>query len=112
MSRRALFALMSVLVLAFSMTAAQADDTVVPTTISIEEMFNNINGLRASKQLAPLTINSELTQAAQEQADYISNTGNYAHYHGGSSPMTRAMSAAYQTTEWCCSENTHRTQIG
>jgi len=75
-------------------------------------MFNNVNALRASKQLAPLTLNSTLTQAAQEQADYISNTGNYAHYHGGSSPTTRAMSAAYQTTEWCCSENTHRTQIG
>jgi LysM repeat protein len=76
------------------------------------EMFNNVNALRQSQQRAPLTINTALTQAAQEQADYISQTGNYSHVHGGSSPTSRAMSAAYQTTEWCCSENTHRTQIG
>jgi LysM repeat protein len=114
MSRRALFALVTVLILALNITVytAQADDTVPPAIMPITEMFNNVNALRQSQQRVPLTINSALTQADQEQADYISNTGNYAHYHGGSSPTTRAMSAAYQTTEWCCSENTHRTQIG
>jgi LysM repeat protein len=111
MARRSLFVLL--LVFAFSFASQlQADDTVIPPPMPLEEMFNNVNALRASKNLAPLTLNSALTQAAQEQADYISNTGNYAHYHGGSSPTTRAMAASYQTTEWCCSENTHRTQIG
>jgi LysM repeat protein len=75
-------------------------------------MFSDVNALRQSKGRVPLTINNALTAAAQEQADYISHTGNYAHVHGGSSPTSRAMAAGYQTTEWCCSENTHRTQIG
>src|SRR5687767_5920193 len=104
MARRALFVLMSLVVLAFSMTATHAQE--IPPPMPLTEMFNNVNALRASKQLVPLTLNEALNRAAQEQADYISNTGNYAHYHGGSSPTTRAMSAAYQTTEWCCSENT------
>lgn len=79
---------------------------------SVEDMFNKVNALRQYHGRAPLTLVPALTAAAQEQADYISNTGIYAHNHGGSSPNTRALAAGYQTTAWCCSENTHRTQIG
>lgn len=114
MSRRTLLVFISVLLVGLNITAltTQADDIVPTTPISLEEMLNNVNALRISKQRAPLIVNDALNRAAQEQADYISNTGNYAHYHGGSSPTTRATTAGYQTTEWCCSENTHRTQIG
>lgn len=113
MARRMILAVVSVLIFAAlsGKDAVQAQGAA-PSTISIEEMFNDVNALRQSQGRVPLTINSALTLAAQEQADYISHTGNYAHVHGGSSPTSRAMNAGYQTTEWCCSENTHRTQIG
>lgn len=86
-------------------------DPYVPA-VDIFDMINKVNALRQSKGLAPLAINEELSAAAQEQADYISRTGNYAHEHNGSTPGTRAIAAGYQTTEWCCSENTHRSRIG
>lgn len=115
MVRRMILAVVGVFVLGV-VTTVQAQSIApaqaAPSTISIEQMFNDVNALRQSKGRLPLTINSALTAAAQEQADYISHTGNYAHVHGGSSPTSRAMAAGYQTTEWCCSENTHRTQIG
>jgi LysM repeat protein len=86
-------------------------DPNVPAT-DVNDMFNKVNALRTHKQRASLAWNDALTRAAQEQADYISHTGNYAHIHNGSSPGSRALAAGYQTTEWCCSENTHRTQVG
>lgn len=76
------------------------------------EMVQKVNALRQSRGLAPLSINQALSGAAQEQADYISNTGIYAHVRNGSSPESRALAAGYVTTEWCCSENTHRTRVG
>jgi LysM repeat protein len=96
--------------------AAQDDlsaliDPYSPVT-GLEDMLDKVNALRESKGLQPLAINPELTAAAQEQADYISRTGNYAHEHNGSTPTTRSLAAGYQTTEWCCSENTHRTRVG
>lgn len=111
MARRIILAVVSVLVLGIMAVTVQAQ-VAAPSAISLTEMFNNVNALRQSQGRVPLTINSALTLAAQEQADYISHTGNYAHVHNGSSPTSRATNAGYQTTEWCCSENTHRTQIG
>lgn len=86
-------------------------DPKVPAT-SVDDMFSKINALRAARGRAPLTWNAALAAAAQEQADYISRTGNYAHVRAGSSPGSRALAAGYQTNVWCCSENTHRTQVG
>lgn len=114
MSRRMILAVVNVLIFAVMTVQAQAAQATIPpyATISITEMFNNVNALRQNQGRVPLTLNSALTLAAQEQADYISHTGNYAHVRNGSSPTSRAMNAGYQTTEWCCSENTHRTQVG
>ena len=99
----------------FAVTAQEDISQLINPTnpaVSVEDMFNKVNALRQNLGRTPLTLVPALTTAAQEQADFISNTGNYAHVHGGTSPRTRALAVGYQTTEWCCSENTHRTQVG
>lgn len=122
MPRRLTFIVLGLLgIVALSLTVYHVKATselrhlIDPTNpaVDVNDMYNKINALRQSRGQSALVINDALIRAAQEQADYISNTGIYAHVHvDGSSPESRALAAGYQTTEWCCSENTHRTQVG
>jgi LysM repeat protein len=122
MTRRAILIVIGMLVLSTLSLAVyhvkatdELHQLISPTNpaTDVPDMLHKINALRQSRGVATLTVNSNLIVAAQEQADYISHTGIYAHVHAdGSSPESRALAAGYQTTEWCCSENTHRTQVG
>ena len=67
---------------------AQAQDT--------GDLLARINNLRAQHGLPSYSINGALTNAAQQQAQWIVDTGTIAHTHpDGSGPRTRALAAGY-----------------
>jgi Cysteine-rich secretory protein family/LysM domain len=67
---------------------AQAQDT--------GDLLGRINSLRAQKGLPGYSINGALSVAAQQQAQWIVDTGTVAHTHpDGSGPRTRALTAGY-----------------
>ena len=68
--------------------------------------LQEINRLRAEAGLQPFAYNAQLEEAANVQADWMIVNWSYAHYHGGSTPTTRATAADYSDYDWCCTENT------
>lgn len=64
------------------------------------------NRLRTELGLPPFTYNNQLAQAASVQAEWMIRNWSYTHYHGGSTPTTRALAAGYTDYDWCCTENT------
>ncbi len=63
-------------------------------------MVGRVNSLRASLGLYSYTVSSALTVAAQQQAQWIVETGNVSHTHpDGSGPRTRAVNAGYPSTD-------------
>lgn len=76
---------------------AQAQDAA-------SDLFNRVNGLRASLGLAPYRLNSALAAAAQDHAQWMAATGQVTHTRSdGSTPRTRA--AAYGYSSSWVSEN-------
>ena len=70
-------------------TAVQAQDPAL-------EMFNLINQFRVEIGLPPFSWNGTLAIAAQQQANFIAQTGNYTHTGtNGSTPQTRATALGY-----------------
>lgn len=64
-----------------------------------QDLLNLVNAERQNSGLVALTLNSQLTQAAQSQADYIASTGVLSHTGaGGSTPGQRVSATGYQ---WC-----------
>ena len=71
---------------------AQAQDS--------SDLLARINNLRAQHGLPGYTINGALTIAAQQQAQWIVDTGTIAHTHpDGSGPRTRAVAAGYPSPQ-------------
>ncbi|PJF21793.1 MAG: hypothetical protein CUN56_09255 [Phototrophicales bacterium] len=63
------------------------------------ELLGRINGLRASLGLHPYTLNGALTAAAQNQANWMVETGQISHTQAnGSTPRTRAQAAGYASS--------------
>lgn len=63
---------------------------------STNEIVQLVNQLRADHGLTPYQVNSALTAAAQNHANWMSQTGLYTHAGaGGSTPQTRANAAGY-----------------
>jgi hypothetical protein len=64
------------------------------------DLLGRINNLRASLGRAPYSLNGALSGAAQDQAQWIVNTGNVSHTReDGSGPRTRALAYGYGTTD-------------
>lgn len=92
MKRLYLILLMVALTLAAHPAPLQAQDDV-------GELLGRINGLRTSLGLRGYTLNAALTAAAQNQASWMSNSGQISHTQpDGSTPRTRAVAAGYQST--------------
>jgi hypothetical protein len=76
-----------------------------PDPIIVEDLFNRMNNLRASRGLGAFQMNPALTAAAQYQAEWLVTTGIRTHFRpDGSRPSTRAADFGY-VGEWCCGEN-------
>lgn len=78
----------------FTALPSQAQDEV-------GDLLGRVNNLRASKGLAPYSLNGSLTAAAQNQAQWlIANDCTIAHTHpDGSNPRSRAQAAGYPTAD-------------
>jgi hypothetical protein len=64
------------------------------------DLLARINNLRAQHGLPGYSINGALTVAAQQQAQWIVDTGTIAHTHpDGSGPRTRALAAGYPSLQ-------------
>ncbi len=64
------------------------------------DLLGRINNLRAQHGLPGYTLNAALMVAAQQQAQWIVDTGTIAHTHpDGSGPRTRALAAGYPSTD-------------
>lgn len=62
-------------------------------------LLSLINNLRASLGLHPYTLNSALTAAAQNHANWMASTGQISHTQpDGSTPRTRAQAAGYASS--------------
>lgn len=68
------------------------------------DLLSRVNGLRASVGVAPYSLNSALSAAAQDQAQWMASTGSISHTRpDGSGPRSRA--AAYGYPSAFVSEN-------
>ena len=64
------------------------------------DLLGRMNALRAQHGLPGYSINGALTIAAQQQAQWIVDTGTIAHTHpDGSGPRTRAIAAGYPSLQ-------------
>ncbi|MBC7812524.1 MAG: LysM peptidoglycan-binding domain-containing protein [Burkholderiales bacterium] len=64
------------------------------------DLLGRVNGLRGGQGLYPYNLNGALSAAAQQQAQWIADTGSVSHTHpDGSGPRTRAVAAGYPTTD-------------
>ncbi len=86
---------------------AAREVVALPDPAVIPDMVNRVAELRTSRGLPPLTLNAQLTAAAQDQANWLVETGIRAHRRpeDGSRAVHRAEAAGYQYEGWCCGEN-------
>jgi hypothetical protein len=64
------------------------------------DLLARVNNLRAQNGVPGYSLNSALSVAAQQQAQWIVDTGTVAHTHpDGSGPRTRALSAGYPSID-------------
>src|SRR5664279_3290355 len=69
---------------------------VLPAQAQSGDLLGLINNLRAQHGLPAYSMNGALSVAAQQQAQWIIDTGTIAHTHpDGSGPRTRAVAAGY-----------------
>jgi hypothetical protein len=76
----------------FAFFTAQAQES--------SDLLGRLNSLRTQRGLASYSVNGALTAAAQQQAQWIVDTGTVAHTHpDGSGPRTRALAAGYPSVQ-------------
>jgi len=64
-----------------------------------QDLLGLINGLRAERGLAAYSLDAALSAAAQNQADWMAQTGEISHTQSdGSTPRSRAAAAGYPST--------------
>jgi hypothetical protein len=64
------------------------------------DLLGRVNALRASVGRAPYTLNSALSAAAQDQAQWMASTGSVSHTRpDGSGPRTRAAAYGYPSAQ-------------
>jgi hypothetical protein len=79
--------------------AALALQMPVHAQDAVSDLLSRINGLRSELGIHPYTLNSALSAAAQNQANWMANTGQVSHTQSdGSTPRTRAAAAGYGST--------------
>ncbi|MGJ3237239.1 MAG: CAP domain-containing protein [Anaerolineae bacterium] len=80
---------------------------IIPTTQAqgaTQDLLGRINNLRAERGLPPYTLNSALSAAAANHAQWMANTAQVSHVQdNGSSPRSRAQANGYNS-QWV-SEN-------
>jgi hypothetical protein len=106
--RPAVFILLIVLGLAAYTTAAQTHRVVqvMPDPSVVPDMLTRVNALRARRGLPPYRLNARLSIAAQDQANWLVETGIRAHRRpDGSRASDRAARVGYVGEGWCCGEN-------
>ena len=66
------------------------------TDISVDKLNQLVNEQRQKNNLPPLTINSELTTAAQKKANVMFQDNCWAHYCNGTTPWDFILGAGYK----------------
>ncbi|MCL4248748.1 MAG: CAP domain-containing protein, partial [Anaerolineae bacterium] len=67
---------------------------------AVGDLLGRINALRATVGRAPYSLNSALSAAAQDQAQWMASTGTVSHTRpDGSGPRTRALNAGYPSSD-------------
>lgn len=62
----------------------------------VKAIVQGTNGFREKEELAPLTVNAELTETAQYFADYMARTDRYGHTADDQQPAERAAAHGYE----------------
>lgn len=87
---------MKIVRLCFAVLLAAAILTPTGAQDVVSDLLGRINGLRSSLGLPGYTLNSALSAAALNQAQYMVSTGQITHTQAnGSTPSTRAAAAGY-----------------
>jgi len=87
-------------------TNASAEVISMPDPTLISDMMNRMETMRERYGLTVYTYNDQLGQAAQDQADWLVETGIRAHIRpDGNAPSDRARTFGYLPVGWCCGEN-------
>lgn len=77
-------------------TTQASDNALAPQFSTAYELIDAVNALRAEEGLAPYTANATLMQIAQEQADFILDSGTMTNIsENGLKPFQRALMAGY-----------------
>jgi uncharacterized protein YkwD len=77
-----------------------AGANIIRAQDEVSDLLGRVNNLRASVGRAPYTLNGALSAAAQNQAQWIVETGNVSHTRpDGSGPRTRALNAGYPSVQ-------------
>ncbi len=100
--------LLAVLILlGLMIVPVNANEFELPPGYDLEgDMLGRINRLRRRYGLPPYQLNAALTAAAQNQADWLVETGRRTHIRpDGSKPSDRIAATGYVWTGWCCGEN-------
>lgn len=93
-------------VLGISAQEASESPLIPPDSAILNDMYARINALRERRGLPAYRLNDALNRAAQDQAEYLVQTGRRGHFRGGaSSPSERAAAFGFISSYWCCGEN-------
>lgn len=86
--------------------AQEAPVVALPDPSIIPDMLARVNRVRERRGLAPYELNEQLNAAAQDQANWLAETGSRRHTRpGGSRPSTRIAASGFAYQGWCCGEN-------
>jgi uncharacterized protein YkwD len=92
--------------LAFTVRAQDAPVIALPDPSIIPDLLARVNRVRARRGLAPYELNEQLSAAAQDQANWLVQTGLRRHFRpGGIGPSARVAAAGFAYQGWCCGEN-------
>jgi LysM repeat protein len=107
MKQFSLWLLVTIMGLTIAVFPVTASDVIpLPDPGVIPDMLGRMNALRERKGLPPYNLNPQLTAAAQDQANWLVETGIRGHYRpDGNRPSHRANAAGFQPDGWCCGEN-------
>jgi len=86
--------------------AQDAPVIALPDPSIIPDMLARVNRVRERRGLAPYQLSEQLNAAAQDQANWLVQTGSRRHFRpGGIGPSARVRAAGFAYQGWCCGEN-------
>lgn len=78
-------------------TGGESDDAKQPELDQVEQaIVQETNAFRKEHGRKPLTVDEELTQAAESFAEFMARTGKYGHTADGQKPAERVKDAGYK----------------